>query len=108
MRPPHDRRGGPAPGLCLLLALAGAACARPEPAEERVRRARSGTGDLVLAAPWPWDLRQEIRYGDGLALAVDEVNAAGGIGGRRLRLARYDDREAIDQGRVVAQQIADD
>jgi branched-chain amino acid transport system substrate-binding protein len=87
-----------------------AACGRGvrEPAQERVRRAAGGSGDLVVAAAWPWELRQEIRYGEGLQLAVDEVNAGGGINGRRLRLARYDDRETIGEGLLVAQKIAAD
>jgi branched-chain amino acid transport system substrate-binding protein len=92
--------------LCTVLMLS--ACRPREPREERVQRARGGHGDLVIAAAWPWELRKEIRYGEGLQMAVDEVNAGGGIGGRHLRLARYDDRESIDQGRIVAQQIADD
>lgn len=99
----------PPPGLGLLcVVLLSAACGKREPREERVHRARDGRGDLVIAAAWPWDLRKEIRYGEGLQMAVDEVNAGGGIGGRHLRLARYDDRESIDHGRIVAQQIADD
>jgi branched-chain amino acid transport system substrate-binding protein len=96
-------------GVALLgVVLASAACGGGKPSEERVSRARKGTGDLVIAVVWPWELRKEIRYGEGLQMAVDEVNAKGGVGGRHLRLARYDDRESIDQGRIVAQQIADD
>lgn len=99
----------PPPGFGLLcVVLLSAACSSRDPREERVHRARNGRGDLVIAAAWPWDLRKEIRYGEGLQMAVDEVNAAGGIGDRQLRLARYDDRESIDQGRIVAQQIAAD
>lgn len=93
--------------LCIFLAVAFA-CGEREPSEERARRARDGTGDIVIAAAWPWELRKETRYGEGLQMAVDEINAAGGIEARRLRLARFDDRESIDQGRIVAQQIADD
>jgi branched-chain amino acid transport system substrate-binding protein len=62
----------------------------------------------VIAAAWPWTLRKEIRYGEGLELAVDEVNAGGGIAGRRLRLVRYDDEESIDKGSLVAQEIVSD
>lgn len=92
--------------LCGVLLLVS--CSSREPREERVHRAKKGSGDLVIAAAWPWELRKEIRYGEGMQMAVDEVNAAGGIRGRKLRLARYDDRESINQGRIVAQQIADD
>jgi branched-chain amino acid transport system substrate-binding protein len=104
------RRRRPPPGLGLLcvILLVAAACRARDPREERVHRAKDGHGDLVIAAAWPWDLRKEIRYGEGLQMAMDEVNAGGGINGRHLRLARYDDRESIDHGRIVAQQIADD
>ena len=98
----------PSPGPALLCAVLLCACGTRDPREERVRRARDGNGDLVIAAAWPWTLRKEIRYGEGMQMAVDEVNAAGGIGGRHLRVARYDDHESIDRGRIVAQKIADD
>lgn len=92
-----------------LVAAAVASCGGPgDPASDRARRAKSGKGDLVIAAPWPWELRKEIRYGEGLQMAVDELNEQGGLFGRKLRLAKYDDRESIDEGRRVAQQIADD
>lgn len=94
--------------LALMFLVLVGACGKPEPREERIKRARDGHGDLVIAAAWPWELRKQIRYGEGLQMAVDEVNAAGGIAGRHLRIARYDDRESIDHGRVIAQQIADD
>lgn len=97
--------------VCVVVVLLGwvAACGRPtDPAQERVYRAREGKGDLVIAAAWPWDLRKELRYGEGLQLAVDEINARGGLGGRRLRIARYDDRESIDESGRVAQQIVAD
>jgi branched-chain amino acid transport system substrate-binding protein len=91
--------------LVATCAFAGCQRSRP-PNEERVVRARTGKGDVVLAAAWPWELRKEIRYLEGLQMAVDQVNAAGGVpGGRKLRLEQFDDRESIDEGRLVAQRI---
>ncbi|HEX8271369.1 MAG TPA: ABC transporter substrate-binding protein [Longimicrobiaceae bacterium] len=90
-----------------LLALVGAACSRErDPAEERVRRAESGSGDLVVGAAWPWEARKQLLYGQGMELALEEVNRAGGIGGRRLRILREDDRESVDEGSLVAQRFA--
>lgn len=93
--------------VVLLASAALSACQRNlPPNEERVARARNGKGDVVIAAAWPWELRKEIRYFEGLQMAVDEVNAAGGVpGGRKLRLEKFDDRESIDEGRLVAQRI---
>ena len=96
-------------GLCVGGLLVLAACTGTKnPGEERLLRARRGRGDVAIAAAWPWELRKEIRYGEGLQLAIDELNASGGIAGRRLRLVKYDDKESIDEGRVVAQRSADD
>jgi branched-chain amino acid transport system substrate-binding protein len=78
------------------------------PAEERAIRAARARGDVVVAAVWPWELRQELRYGEGLDLAVDEVNQGGGVNGRKLRLTRVDDHESVDEGRLAAQRIAGD
>jgi branched-chain amino acid transport system substrate-binding protein len=86
-----------------------AACERAaRPAEQRGVRAARAQSDIAVAAAWPWALRKEIRYGDGLDLAVDEINAQGGIGGRRLRLVRVDDKESIDGGLRAAQRIVSD
>ncbi|MET0553733.1 MAG: ABC transporter substrate-binding protein [Vicinamibacteria bacterium] len=106
-------RGQPSRGVArwtLLLSTVALlwGCAADDPATQRVTRARKGSGELVLAAVWPWQLRKEIRYGEGLQMAVDEANAAGGVNGRPLRIARYDDEETIDRSRVVAQEIAAD
>jgi branched-chain amino acid transport system substrate-binding protein len=99
--------GGARTAVAVFMLVLAAGCSpATDPAKERVKRARDGTGDLVIAAPWPWELRKDIRYGEGLQMAVDEVNLAGGIAGRNLRLVKYEDRESIDEGRVVAQQIA--
>jgi len=68
--------------------------------------ARPATGDVVVGAAWPWAARGAMLYGRGMDLAVDEVNAAGGIGGRKLRILRVDDHESVTDGRLVAQQLA--
>src|SRR5207244_3310024 len=78
------------------------------PAEERAIRAARARGDVVVAAVWPWALRKDLRYGEGLDLAVDEVNRGGGVNGRTLRVTRVDDRESVDEGRLAAQRIAGD
>ncbi len=98
------RRAAAKAALCAALAAAG--CGSKDPAVQRVERARGGKGDILVAAAWPWELRKEIRYGEGLQLAADEWNAAGGLGGRQVRVVKFDDQESIDQGRIVAQEIA--
>ena len=69
-------------------------------------RRGAGTGDITVAVVWPWQARGELLYGQGLDLAVEEINAAGGIGGRKIRLLREDDGESVNQGRLIAKRIA--
>jgi branched-chain amino acid transport system substrate-binding protein len=114
MLPPRPRprwrlQSGPRILTAALLVTGMTACSESRPpAAERARRAASAEGDILVAAVWPWQQRAGIRYGEGMDLAVDEVNAAGGIRGRRLRLQRHDDRESVDEGMIIAQRIASD
>jgi branched-chain amino acid transport system substrate-binding protein len=89
-------------------ALLLAACSNPgTPAEEREARARNGAHDIVIAAVWPWEAHGDMRFAQGLDLAVEEVNAAGGIQGRRIRLLKEDDRRSVNEGLLVAQRLAE-
>lgn len=113
-RPQLSHRAGRRAGRALVSLLLGVsgmlgagACHRQTPAERRVAGADAATGDVVVAAAWPWAARQDFRYGEGLDLAVDDVNRAGGVRGRRLRLLRVDDQESVDEGRLLAQRLAD-
>lgn len=93
-------------GLLLLGAMA--ACdGSQNPADQRLQRAKTGTGDIVIGAPWPWEARgSSSLYGEGMDLAVEKINANGGVLGRKLRIERIDDKESINEGRLVAQRLA--
>jgi branched-chain amino acid transport system substrate-binding protein len=105
---PTFRRSGPALWACgaLLAVLAGACGGSDNVAEERARRAREGEGDLLIAAAWSWSVRSEGLYGEGLDLAVQQINARGGVLGRPLRVVREDDHESVNEGRAIAQRLA--
>ena len=106
-RPLHSVR---AMGL-VALALAASAlagCGPTDPARVRAERAAQADGDLVVGVAWPWETRTVGHYAEGLEMAVEELNAAGGVLGRPVRLVRADDGESVDGGRLVAQRLADD
>jgi branched-chain amino acid transport system substrate-binding protein len=104
----HQPRSRAGVAALLALALLGACRGAQSVAEVRAARAARAAGDIVVGVAWPWESRKQIRFGEGLQLAADEINAAGGINGRRLRLVRADDRESVNEGRVVAQRFSAD
>jgi branched-chain amino acid transport system substrate-binding protein len=92
--------------LILAGLLLGAACHDPTPAARRNSHARQASGDIVIGAAWPWTAQKDVQYWEGLALAAEEVNDAGGIAGRHLRLLKADDHESVNDGLRVAQAFA--
>ncbi len=102
-----------APILILLAGIGlpvffGACGGSEDVVAERARRAGQGGGELLIGAAWPWAERSEGHYAEGLAMAVEELNAGGGVLGRSLRLVKEDDHESVNEGRLVAQRFADD
>ncbi|MCC7054308.1 MAG: ABC transporter substrate-binding protein [Gemmatimonadaceae bacterium] len=104
--PRHTRRARGALGAALVLLLT--ACQGASPADARTARSSDDAGDIVVAVVWPWHALRQVRYGDGLELAVEELNASGGIRGRNVRLRREDDSGSVDVGRLIAQHLAND
>jgi branched-chain amino acid transport system substrate-binding protein len=98
--------------LAVLAVAVLAACGggSPDHASERGTRAEASKGDILIgaAAPFTGDLAQ---FGEsmrnGIDLAVEEINAAGGIlGGRKLRIEAGDDQAKPSEGTLVAQRFA--
>jgi branched-chain amino acid transport system substrate-binding protein len=98
--------GNRVPALWVLCVLAITSGACRQPALSRGQAQAAADGPVTIAAPWPWDSRTTLLYGQGLQMAVDEINAAGGVLGRPLTVLREDDHESVDRGRLVAQRLA--
>ena len=90
----HRARPG-LPALVFVVALLLAACSGGTGSEEgdgepiRIGALTSLTGNFTI-----WGL--QVR--DGMQLAVDEINQAGGIDGRRLELVVVDDQSKAEEG----------
>lgn len=98
----HRLRPAALAAVLAATSLATACGGADDPASQRAR----GTGDIVVGAAWPWALRgNDIQYGKGMDLAVEELNAAGGVLGRPMKLLRMDDQESLDHGRIIAQEL---
>jgi len=90
--------------IALAVCVVAGACRQEEPSRGQVQAETHGP--VTIAAPWPWGSRTTLLYGRGLQMAVDEINAAGGVLGRPLTMLREDDHESVDRGRLVAQRFA--
>lgn len=86
-----------------LLVAASTGCVRFDGTGGR----QTDAGPVTIATVWPWESRSTLLYGQGLQMAVDEVNSAGGVLGRPLTVLREDDHESVNQGRRVAQRLAE-
>lgn len=92
-----------------ILAFSATSCGRTsDVATTRELLAIRTSEPVVIAVAWPWSVRYDGFFWEGMKLAQDEVNEAGGVLGRRLILQKEDDRESINEGRRVAQRLADD
>jgi branched-chain amino acid transport system substrate-binding protein len=95
-------------GLAAFVLAAAACCVACRGGGALSGHAPAGDGanaDIVIGVAWPWKQRPNMLYGQGLEMAVEEINARGGVAGRRIRLWREDDAETVEQGRIVAQRF---
>lgn len=85
----------------LLSVLAGGALIASQPAYAEMRIGTAGplaNAEALFGNTWQ----------NGMQLAVDEINAAGGINGEKIELVREDDQGDPKQGTLVAQKFCDD
>lgn len=87
-------------------------CGSPKtPGERRSAHHQKSKGDIVIGFTGPWEMGgAEDSAADavkGLDLALDEINAAGGIGGRRLSIIRLSDGGSLEKAYKVAPRFAD-
>lgn len=77
--------------------------------QERANRAERAKGDIVIGAAAYWKAAEKfhILFWNGLEMAVEEINAAGGVLGRKIRLLKLDDEGTVSSARITAQQLAD-
>lgn len=91
--------------LAVLMLLAG--CGRQDPVEERARTVTANAEQLVVGLAWPFDGAKG-RLREGALLAQRDLNEAGGILGRELKLLEFNDQREVDRGMIFAQRVADD
>ncbi len=93
-------------GICASLL---GACAEDDLRVLRAQKALNATVDtpIVIGLVWPFYAAYD-QLPQGVRMAVEEINANGGLlGGRPLRLIEADDFDSVREGRLVAQEFAE-
>ncbi len=77
--------------------------------QERAHRAERARGDIVIGAVGDWKdaEKMHVLFWNGLEMAEEEINTAGGVLGRKIRLLKVDDGGTVSNARIAAQQLAD-
>jgi len=93
--------------------LAAIACAGGEPSAPVTPEAPPPAATEVLIGEYGSLTGAEATFGqsthNGILLAVEEINAAGGVGGKPMRVQTYDDQgKTQEAGSVVARLITED
>src|SRR3954471_107695 len=87
--------------ILLLSVIAGGLLIASQPTHAEMRIGTAGplaNAEALFGNTWQ----------NGMQLAIDELNAAGGINGERIELVREDDQGDPKQGTLVAQKFCDD
>jgi len=93
--------------MCLLAVLT--ACSESTPREQREAAARTATTATPVRIGFVWPLAAaEDKLPSGVKMAVDELNASGGVLGRQIELVSHDDLLSLRESRLVAQDLVDD
>ena len=76
--------------------------------EDRCKRAEKALGNIIIgvAAPFKW-LDGKSSYKQGIEMAAEEINDDGGVMQRKITLVFRDDHGDVDQGRIIAQEFAE-
>src|SRR5271155_2103036 len=85
--------------IAVILLLAASACS-PAP--------QGGDAPYTIAAAGPWQLSHGRNTRLGIALALKEINDAGGVNGHRLQVKEADDRADGATAAQIAQKFVDD
>jgi len=91
--------------ICLVLFIllfVGACGGRRDIAEERAYRAARADGEIIIGVVE----RREGPTWKAIQMAVEEINAAGGVLGRKIQVIQQDDEYSVTKGKLVAQQFA--
>lgn len=91
--------------ICVMVFMTGC-LGEHDLAVERAAKAKKAKGDIIIGVAWPFSKRNDLIW-EGIQLATQELNEAGGVMSRKIRLIRQDDEGLTTRGMTIAQDFAD-
>ena len=76
-------------------------------AAARAKKAAAARGEIVIGAAGHWEMDTDRAMLRGIEMAAAEINAAGGVMGRPVKIVPVNDEWSLEKGRRVAEQLAD-
>lgn len=98
-------RSGKAIIILITLLLVASCKGGPATSQEGTPAALGET--ILIGVAWPFSVTQH-KLREGIELAQQEINDAGGVLGASIELWFEDDQGSVAEGRRIAQQFADD
>ncbi len=93
----------------ISLVIVLSACSERSPLEQREADAKAATTATPIRIGFVWPLTAaEDKLPAGVQMAVDEINASGGVLGRPIELVSRDDQLSLKESRLIAQELAED
>lgn len=77
--------------------------------EERKSFVNDDENDITIALPGPiWLMTDATHFLNGVNMALEEINSAGGINGRKMTTIIANDKASFMEGSTIAQRFAED
>lgn len=92
----------------LLLFTLSTSCTQKAEYERKTNKFNEGSKIIIgAAAPWNELEKEKIFLKEGIMLAVEKINNKGGVNGKRIEVVWKDDLGTVRQGKIVAEDLAD-
>lgn len=90
-----------------MILLSGCGMEPVDPVKERAERVKDQRGDIVIGVSYPFGADEDL-FEQGALAARDDINASGGVLGRKVRLVLKDDAASVEKGLAIAREFSKD
>ncbi|OGT21507.1 MAG: hypothetical protein A3C55_01350 [Gammaproteobacteria bacterium RIFCSPHIGHO2_02_FULL_42_13] len=96
-------------GIVFFISLFLISCGQQSALKKREKTANNANKDnIIIGFAYPKERVDGQSLKEGVSLAMEQVNAKGGIDGRKIQLIERDDEDSTDQSLLIAQDFSKD